>query len=101
MENWVAGVKTMAVFERGLPQMSYARLMMSLQKYWNFYNKATPVFGPLFAPLEESLKENFTPDLLGVRREEVTESLCKRITWGVKWLGIGIPYPTHTTPTNV
>ena len=44
--------------------------------------------------------EDFLPAMLGVRREEVTETLFRRITWGVNQAGIGIPDPTHTTPSN-
>ena len=32
--------------------------------------------------------------------EEVTDSLRKQITWGVKRAGIGIPDPTQTAPAN-
>ena len=34
------------------------------------------------------------------RREDINYFLLKRIIWGVKWAGIGIPDPTQTTPTN-
>ena len=44
--------------------------------------------------------EDFLLDLLGSRREEVIESLRKRITWGVKRAGIGIPDPTQTAAAN-
>ena len=35
-----------------------------------------------------------------VRREYINDFLLKSIIWGVKWAYIGIPDPTHTTPTK-
>ena len=46
------------------------------------------------------MRGDFLPDLLGKTIEEVTDYLHKRITWGMKWAGIGIPEPTYTVPTN-
>ena len=61
----------------------------------------TPGAGDLFAPLEASLREDFLPNILLGRIEEVIESLHRRITWDVRRAGIGIPYLTRTAPANV
>ena len=47
-----------------------------------------------------ALRDGFLPDLLEVSIEEVTDSLHKRNTWGAKRMGIEIPDPTQTAPTN-
>ena len=73
---------------------------MLLQQKWQFVQHVTPGVGPLFAPLEEAFRNEFILDLLGFRREEVTDSLHKSITWGVKWAVIGISKLTQTTTTN-
>ena len=46
------------------------------------------------------MRDDFILDLLGGSIEEVTDSLCKRITWGVKRADIGIPDPTRIAPVN-
>ena len=98
VETLLAGVKCLALFLRALSQTDYVGLTISLQQYWQFVKNITPSFGTLFAPLEAALRVNFLSSLLGGRREEVANSLHKRITWGVKREGIGILYPTQTAP---
>ena len=41
------------------------------------FQRASPSVGPLFAPLEVILRDNFLPDLLGGRIEDVYDSLHK------------------------
>ena len=96
----VIGVKLLAVFARATHQTDYTVMNMSLNKEWHFVQCATPGVGPLFKPPETVLRDDFLPDLLGGRRDEVTDSLYKRINWGVKRAGIWIPYPTQNTLTN-
>ena len=45
---------------------------------------ATPSVGPLFASLEVELGDDFIPELVGEIIEEITDSLCKWISWDVK-----------------
>ena len=100
VETWVAGVKHLTVFARASHQTAYSRLTMSLQQEWKFVHNLTPSVRPLFETLEVHLRDTFLPELMGGRREEVTDSLHKKISWGVKRKVIGIPDPTQTTPDN-
>ena len=100
METWVAGLKRLAGCTKLFPQSAYAGLAMLLQQEWKFSQRVTPSVGTLFAPLEAKFREKCHPTLLGVRIEEFTYSLYKRITWGVNQAGIGIPDPTQTSPAN-
>ena len=74
--------------------------MILIHQEWIFFQCVTSSVGPLFEPPEVVLRVNLLPALLGGRREEVTESLCRRIDLGMKWAGTGIPDPTQTPPTN-
>ena len=47
------------------------------------------------------MRDDFLPYLIEGRREDVTYSLHKRITWDVNRSGIGIPYPTQNTLANI
>ena len=100
METWVAGVKRLDVFSIIPIQTAYVSLKMSLQKDWQFFQSITPRFGSLFVPLEVTLRNNFILTLLGGIRDEVTDLLCKWITWGVKRAGIVIPDHIQTETNN-
>ena len=100
VDTWVAGVKHLAGFVRSSHHKAYGGLTMSLHQEWNFVQHITPGVRSLFTTLEAALRDDFLPALIGGRREEVTDSLRKRITWGVERKGIGIPYPTQTAPEN-
>ena len=100
VEIWVAGFKRLAEFSRVFPQTDYAGLTMSLHQKWQFLQRLTPSVGPLFAPLEAELWDDFLLDRFVESIWEFTESLHKRIIWGVKWAGVGIPCPNQTTPAN-
>ena len=73
---------------------------MLLQQEWQFSQRVTPGVEDLFASLEEQLREDFLPSLSGGSRYEVTKYLRRRLIWGVKRAGIGIPDPTYTAPAN-
>ena len=47
---------------------------------WKFFQCKPPGVGPLFAPLDAVLREKIILALIGGKREEVTDSLYKRIT---------------------
>ena len=100
IETWVAGLKQLGRFAREFSQIAYDSLAMSLHQEWQFFQPLTPVVGPLFAPLEAVLKEKVLLDLLGFRREEISNSLCKQITWRLKWVGIGITDPIQNAPSK-
>ena len=51
VENLVAGVNCLEVFATVFPQNSHESLTMLLQKEWQFFQHATPSFGPFFAPI--------------------------------------------------
>ena len=79
VETLVEGVKRLAVFAREFLQMAYVGLTMYLRHEFQFVQRVTPGVGTLFAPLEEAMRDDLLQDLLGDRREEVTDSLLKRI----------------------
>ena len=83
VDSWVEGVIHLAGFACIFPQAAYAGLKMALQKEWKFLQSITPGIGPLFAPLEEFLREDFLPYLLGGPKEEVPDPRRNRNTWGV------------------
>ena len=67
-------------FIRVFPQTAYTGLIISIQKKWQFVQCVTPMFRNLFALLGVSLRDNFLPSLIGVRREEITYALLNRAT---------------------
>ena len=68
-ETWLARVKRPEGLSREIPQMAYTGLKMLLQQEWQFLSTYPPELG-----------HKFLLDLIGLRIEEVTYSLHKRIT---------------------
>ena len=66
VETWVAGVKHLAGFAILFTQVDYSVLKMSLQHEWQFIRSVPPRVGPLFAPLESELGDEFILTLIGV-----------------------------------
>ena len=58
------------------------------------FQSVTPGVGNIFAPMYAELRDSFILALLGERIEEFTDLPHKRINWGMKRAGIGIPDPT-------
>ena len=75
VETWGARAKRLERLARASPQTASANLMMLIQQEWKFALGVNPIVGPLLAPLETAMWDNFLPDLLGGSREEVTNSL--------------------------
>ena len=72
VETWAHGVKVLAKIDRWHPQSDYAGLGMFLQSEWQYLQRTVPGVGTLMGPIEEALRENFSPHYLGGRRSTLT-----------------------------
>ena len=73
---------------------------MSLQQELQLLQRVTPGIRHIFLPLEEVLREDFLPSLLGGPKEEVDEALHKSTTWGIQRAVLWILDPTQTASDN-
>ena len=68
VEAWSHGVRLLAKISRRHPQSAYAGLVMSLQSEWQYLQRTVPGVGTLMGPIEEALREKFSPRYSGGRR---------------------------------
>ena len=54
-------VKTLSGVSCKHPQSAYARLQNSHQQEWSFVQRVTPDIGEAFGPVEQALRDAFTP----------------------------------------
>ena len=80
------------------PQSAYAGLQKYLQQEWDFVQRVTPGVGAAFNPVEEALREIFSPALFKGLREGVPERDNTRLP--VKQAGLALPDPVQTAPEN-
>ena len=71
------------------PQSAYAGLGMLLQSKWQYLQRTVPRVGNLMGPIEETLREKFSPSLFG--GEEITADFRKILCHSVKHGGLDIP----------
>ena len=64
---------------------------MSLQLEWQYLQRTSPVVGTLMGPIEEALKEKFSPALFG--GENINVNFRQILGHSVKHGGLGIPDP--------
>ena len=79
---------------------SRSGLTISLWMQWHLFHIMTPIVGTLFAPLGTALRDYLLLALPGFITGEVTYTRYKLTTWGLKQACVGVPDPTHTSPTN-
>ena len=68
MDAWALGFKVLAKISQWHPQSAYAGLGMPLQSEWEYLQRTVPGVGTLMGPIEEALREKFSPRYSGGRR---------------------------------
>ena len=65
VEAWAHGVRVLAKIDQWHPQSAYAGLGTLLQSEWQYLQRTVPGVGTLMGPIEEALRENFSPRYWG------------------------------------
>ena len=65
VETWAHGVKLLAKIDRWHPQSDCVGLGMSLQLEWKYLQRNVPGVVTIIGPIEEALREKFSPRYLG------------------------------------
>ena len=91
VEAWAHRVRVLAKISQRHPQLAYAGLGILLQSAWQHLQMTVPGVGTLMGPIEEALREKFSPSLFG--EEEITTDFRKNLGHSVKHGGLGIPDP--------
>ena len=72
VEAWAHWVRVLAKISQRHPQSAYTGLGMSLQSEWQCLQRTVPRVGTLMVPIEEALREKFSPLLVWGRRSQPT-----------------------------
>ena len=95
IDDWVYGVKRLAMVARRYPQTAYAGLVKSLQCEWQFVQRVTRDAAQLFTPIEEAIKSHFLPALIG-QEGAVDGDLRALLCLSTRRAGIGVYDPVAT-----
>ncbi len=91
IQQWVNGVKTLAVVASRLPQMTYTGMATSLHAKWQYVCRVVPSIAADLAFVNKAIRFNFIPTLLGRSTTmTINENACHLLNHIVKMDGIGI-----------
>ena len=92
IDEWVEGIKALALIARNYPQAAYAGLSKSLQAEWQYMHRVIDDVGAHFGPIEDALATVFLiPALLGGRTDG--DQLRDLFTLPVRQAGLNLPDP--------
>ena len=61
--SWVTEIQTLSNIARTEPQAAYSAFTYGVKHRWNYLMRTVPNIGPLLAPLERAIREEFIPAL--------------------------------------
>ena len=62
--EWTDGAQRLPKIARRYPQTAFAGMTKSLQMEWQYLQRVLPDCGAAFQPIEDALRQDFTPDCL-------------------------------------
>ena len=99
VEAWQHSVQKLAGAAQSRPQAAYAGLQKSVQHEWQYLQCTTPEIGPLFEPLEQTIRETFLTALFG-EPIPVDNHRCELSRLPVKHSGLALPNPVESAKQN-
>ena len=93
---WIKAVQDLAIMAQKFPQTVYAGFTFCLQNQWQYVQRVTADTATMFAPLEEAIRRELIPALLGTTTEEIDGELRQVLTHSVKKGGMAIRNPVDT-----
>ena len=94
VQVWTAGVRALARVAKRYPQTAYAGFAWSLQAEWTYLLRVSERAGPLLAPVEEAIRGEFLPALLG-RQVVLDDDQRELMSLAAKHGGLGIRNPVE------
>jgi len=98
VEDWKFGIERLAAAAVRYPQTAYTGLNRSLQCEWQYISRVVEGAEQYLEPLEEAIREEFLPALLGVDKTEIDDDMRNLIAHSVKNGGMAIPNPVEAAP---
>ena len=92
VSEWVNNVKTLSEIAIAEPHAAYFGFVNGISKKWLYLMRTTSGISDLFHPLEETIRQNLIPALVGRR---ITDQERKIFSLPTKFGGMGILNPTE------
>ena len=91
--NWVKDVMNLAEIAKDEPQVALSAYNVGMSKRWSFIQRTINGISHLFEPLEDAIKNNLIPSLIG---REVSIIERRMLALPYRYGGLGIEIPTET-----
>jgi hypothetical protein len=93
ISKWTEQVLTLSKIAQCSPQAAYSAFVYGLRNRWTYLQRTIPSITPMFHKLEDSIRNNFIPALLGGRF--VTDSERDLLSLPCRLGGLALENPMH------
>ena len=93
VEEWRHTVEIMAIMAVKFPQTVCAGFAFCLQNQWQYLQRVTADTGAFFAPLENAIRSQLAPALLGLDPRDIDGDLRQVLAHSVKMGGLALRNP--------
>ena len=91
--KWIADVKELSTLAVEEPQVALSAFTKGICHRWTFVQRTIPDISNIFIPLEECIKEDFIPAVIGFNISDVQRNV---FSLPVRYGGLGIANPVDT-----
>ena len=92
VDKWIKDVKELAAVATEEPQAALAAFTKGIQHRWTFVQRTIPDTSELFQPLEDTIREDLIPSIVGRKISDVERSI---FSLPVRHGGLGIANPVE------
>ena len=97
IKNWVKDVEQLSEIAKDEPQLAHSAFTKALSMRWSFMQRTIPDISHHFTPLEEAIRENLIPAIIGRRVNDIERRILAQ---PVRYGGLGILNPVVTSDTE-
>ena len=97
IDQWVEDVNQLSLIAQDEPQIALSAYTKALCMRWCFVQRTISGIGHLFEPLEDAIRNNFIPAVVG---RNVSEIERRMLALPVRFGGIGIQNPVETADSE-
>ena len=94
--KWAGALRNLVKIAKTDPHVAYVNYTRSFHFKWSYMQRTVPGIGPLFEPLEEIIRHEFLPTLLGTHVSDLQREL---IALPARLGGLGIENPVLSADT--
>ena len=92
VESWIEELRELTELAKQEPQLAYSAYTFGLCKRWMYLMRTTPNISELLLPLEQAIKHEFLPTIIG---QTFSDDLREVFALPTKYGGLGVFNPTQ------